>query len=383
MKPLAGIRVLDFSTLLPGPLATLLLAETGAEVIKIERPSGEEMRTYTPRWGDDSVNFALLNRGKKSIAVDLKDPACRDRIVALAAESDVVVEQYRPGVMDRLGLGYEALRARNPKLVFCSITGYGQTGPRRDRAGHDLNYVGDTGLLALSSGTPGHRVLPPALIADIAGGAYPAALNIMFALRRRDLTGEGAYLDIGMTDNLFAFMYWAMGNGLAAGQWPGDGTDLVTGGSPRYRLYETRDGKVLAAAPLEQKFWETFTRTIGLEPEFADDARDPKATAARVAELIAARTAAEWGPIFDTADCCCSIMQDIQAALSDPHFQSRGLFAHQVVNESGARVPALPVPIGPAFRNDPRHAVGAPALGADNAAFGLPPLDRGPQRRGA
>ncbi len=370
MRPLDGVRVLDFSTLLPGPMASLLLAEAGAEVIKIERPGrGEEMRSYEPRWGQESVNFALLNRGKKSIAADLKDPAARDRILDLAQTADIVLEQFRPGVMDRLGLGYEAMRQRSPRIIYCAITGFGQRGPRRDRAGHDLNYIGDTGLLALSSGAPGHRVVPPALIADIAGGAYPAVMNILLALRHRDATGEGAYLDIAMTDGLFAFQYWAVGNGLAAGQWPGNGRDLVTGGTPRYRLYDTKDGRIVAAAPIEQRFWETFVVAIGLESALVDDARDPAATTARIAEIIRSRDAAEWAPIFDAADCCCSIVQDVRAALADAHFRSRGLFAHVLANEAGARMPALAVPICPIFRAAPDEALSAPALGASNEEF--------------
>ena len=238
--PLAGIRILDFSTLLPGPLATLLLAEAGAEVIKIERPGGEDMRRFQPLWGTESVSFALLNRGKKSVAADLKDPRLRDRILALAKTADVVVEQFRPGVMDRLGLGYPAFRAANPRIVYCAITGYGQTGPRSTRAGHDLNYIGDAGLLALSSGQPGHRVVPPALVADIAGGAYPAVMNILLALRQREATGQGTFIDVSMAESVFPFMYWALGAGFATGIWPGDGSDLLTGGTPRYRLFTRR-----------------------------------------------------------------------------------------------------------------------------------------------
>jgi alpha-methylacyl-CoA racemase len=370
MRPLEGIRVLDFSTLLPGPMASLLLAEAGAEVLKIERPGrGEEMRSYQPYWGKESVNFALLNRGKKSIAADLKDPTTRDRVLALAKTCDIVLEQFRPGVMDRLGLGYEAMRAQNPRVIYCAITGYGQSGPRRDRAGHDLNYIGDTGLLALSSGPPGSPVVPPALIADIAGGAYPAVMNILLALRRRDATGEGAYLDIAMTDSLFTFEYWAIGNGLAAAQWPGNATDLTTGGTPRYRLYETKDGRIAAIAAIEQRFWEPFVAAIGLEPAFADDTRDPAATIARLAEIIRSRDAAEWAPVFETADCCCSIVQDVKAAMADAHFRSRGLFAHVVTNEAGARMPALPVPISSAFRAAPAEVKSAPALGAHNSEF--------------
>ncbi|WP_244913960.1 CaiB/BaiF CoA transferase family protein, partial [Methylobacterium frigidaeris] len=230
MRPLEGILVLDFSTLLPGPLATLLLAEAGAEVVKVERPGrGDEMRTYEPKWGRDSVNFALLNRGKKSLAVDLKDPAERERIMPLVRRADVIVEQFRPGVMARLGLDYDSVRALNPKVVYCSVTGFGQTGPKRDVAAHDLNYIADTGLLALSMGPPEAAVVPPALIADIAAGAYPAVMNVLLALQARERNGEGCHLDVAMTDNLFPFMYWALGAGEAAGAWSGNGEDLVTG----------------------------------------------------------------------------------------------------------------------------------------------------------
>ncbi|MQA67301.1 MAG: CoA transferase [Alphaproteobacteria bacterium] len=276
VKPLDGLLVLDFSTLLPGPMATLILAEAGAEVVKIERPDGgDAMRGYTPRWRTDSVNFALLNRGKRSVALDLKDTESRRRLDPLLARADILVEQFRPGVMARLGLGYDVVSKINPRLIYCSITGYGQTGPLADRAGHDLNYMAETGLLALSMGSPAAPVLPPVLAADIAGGAYPAVLNILLALRERDRTGRGMALDIAMTDNLFPFAYWALGNGLAAGQWPENSAELVTGGSPRYRLYPTRDGRMVAAAPLEQAFWERFCDLIDLDAALSDDTKNP------------------------------------------------------------------------------------------------------------
>jgi alpha-methylacyl-CoA racemase len=374
MPPLAGIRVLDFSTLLPGPMATLLLAEAGAQVIKVERPGGEDMRAFAPQWGNMSATFALLNRGKKSIAVDLKDEPTRDRIRDLAVKCDVVVEQFRPGVMDRLGLGYEALRKLNPKLIYCAISGYGQTGPRRDRAGHDLNYIGDAGLLALSSGPPGARTVPSGLIADIAGGAYPAVMNILLALRQRDLTGEGSFVDVSMTESLFPFMFWALAQQSVTGTTARDGGELLSGGSPRYHLYETADGKLAAVGALEQKFWLAFCEAIGLEAEYVDDLRDPARTTARVREIIASRTAAEWLPVFDAADCCCSIVQDVGAAMNDPHFAARGRFARKLVNDSGATIPALPVPIANDFREREEAAVSAPQPGADNAEFGFPPV---------
>lgn len=361
--PLDGVTVLDFTTLLPGPMATLILAEAGAEVVKIERPDGgEEMRRYAPRWGTDGVNFALLNRGKKSVALDLKSASGQARLRPLLARADVVMEQFRPGVMDRLGLGYEAVRAVNPAVVYCSITGYGQTGPKRGVAAHDLNYIGETGLLAAGMGPAEAPVVPPALIADIAGGAYPAVLNVLLALRARDRTGEGARLDVSMADNLFPFLYWGIGNGCGFGRWPSNGGDLVTGGSPRYRLYPTADGRVLAAAPLEGKFWDAFCAAIGLAPELRDDRRDPAATIAAVAEIVAGRTAAEWERVLDKVECCCSIVRGLEEALADPHFAARGVFAERLENERGETLPALPVPVAPAFRARKGETLRAPAL---------------------
>jgi len=365
VRPLDGILVLDFSTLLPGPMATLLLAEAGAEVVKIERPGGEDMRHYQPLWGKDSVNFALLNRGKKSVVLDLKNPNGHARLEPLIKRADVIVEQFRPGVMGRLGLDYDSVAGINPHIVYCSITGYGQTGPKRDVAGHDLNYIGDAGLLALSMGQGDNLVVPPALIADIAGAAYPAVINILLALAERAKTGKGRHLDVAMTDNIFPFMYWALGEGQATGRWPGNGTSLVTGGTARYRLYRTRDGQVLAAAPIEQRFWINFVRIIALEPEFAEE-KDPAATAARVAEIIGGEDAATWRARFEGEDCCCSIVQTAQEAMADPQFAARGLFAHKVINAAGDTVAAVPVPVNPAFRVKPDQPVPTPALGADN-----------------
>ena len=369
MRPLQGVLVLDFSTLLPGPMATLLLAEAGADVVKIERPgSGEEMRGYVPRWGADSVNFAMLNRGKKSVALDLKNPEQRTKLSPLVARADIIVEQFRPGVMQRLGLDYASVAKINPRIIYCSITGYGQTGPKRDVAGHDLNYIGDTGLLALSMGEGQRPVVPPALIADIAGGAYPAVINILLAMAERAQTGKGRYLDIAMADNLFPFMYWALGEGTASGQWPQNGGSLVTGGTARYRLYPTRDGQVVAAAPLEQKFWQNFCSIIGIEPQFADD-KDSAATANRVAEIIRSEDAAHWKKRFQEQDCCCSVIKNAREAMTDPQFVARGLFAHKLINAQGQVIPALPVPVSDAFRASFDTPVPAPMLGAHNADY--------------
>ncbi len=375
MQPLSGRLVLDFSTLLPGPMATLLLAEAGAEVVKIERPvTGEDMRAYAPRFGGESVSFILLNRGKRSVTLDLKDPADHVRLRPLLERADVLVEQFRPGVMTRLGLGYDAVTAINPRIVYCSITGYGQTGPKRDRAGHDLNYQADTGMLGLSHGGPDHPVVPPALVADIAGGAYPAVINILLALTERDRTGHGRYLDVSMADNLFPFLYWSLGQGLATGGWPGNGDALLTGGTPRYRMYPTADGRIVAAAPIEDRFWTKFCDAVGLDPAFHDDGLDPAATACAVASLITAQPSEHWRAVFDRADCCCTIVATPQEGASDPHFRARGLFDRRA-GTVAANVTAVPVPIDNAFRALPStNPVPAPSLGEGNEDYEPPAL---------
>jgi alpha-methylacyl-CoA racemase len=369
-QPLAGIKVLDFSTLLPGPMAGLILAEAGAEVIKIERPgTGEEMRQYVPRWGREAVGFAMLNRGKKSLAINLKDRSALKLLPPLIEEADILLEQFRPGVMERLGLGYEAVAKVNPRIIYCSITGYGATGPKAEVAGHDLNYIGDTGLLALGMGPAEAPVVPPALIADLAGGTYPAVVNILLALLQRTMTGRGTHLDIAMTDNMFMLSYWAIAQGLTTGKWPQNGRALLTGGSPRYRIYPTKDGKFLAVAALEQKFWDRFCEVIGLGHDLRNDRHDPAATIDAVKAIIASRIAGIWRREFYSADCCVSVVQSLEDAFNDDHFRARGLFDHKLVNDEGKVLPAIAVPVAPQFRGDPEEAKAAPALGANNDEF--------------
>ncbi|MFA6267219.1 MAG: CoA transferase [Pseudolabrys sp.] len=350
MQPLKGLLVLDFTTLLPGPLAALMLAEAGAEVIKIERPGGEDMRRFPPIVNGESAVYAMLNRGKQVLTLDLKNAADREQLKPLIARADIVIEQFRPGVMARLGLGYDDLRAINPKLIYCAISGYGQSGPRASEAGHDINYIGHTGLLDLQPGTASAPVLPPAQIADIAGGSFPAVINILLALRARDQGGEGAFIDIAMTDAMFTFGWYALALGVAGGRFPKPGDLPLVGSSPRYQLYPARDGKFVACGALEQKFWGTFCAAIELAPEFIDDQRDPRATREAIAKLIAARTSHEWRPVFANADCCVTIVAPLEEALRDPHFVERGLFAHRLKLGGGEEMSALPVPIDPAFR---------------------------------
>ena len=351
-KPLDGTLVADFTTLLPGPLATLMLAEAGADVVKIERPGGEDVRRFPPIKNGHSAPFAILNRGKRSLVADLKNEKDKAEVWALVERADVLVEQFRPGVMERLGFGYDAVRARNPKVVYCSISGYGQQGPRRTEAGHDINYIGATGLLSLAPGPADRPVVPPALIADIGGGTFPAVTNILLALLARAKTGEGTYLDVAMTDAMFTFAWYALATYHTSGRNPGPGELRHNGGSARYRLYPTADRKIVACGALEQHFWLAFTKAIGLPETLVDDERDPKATAEAARTIIAAKPAAQWRPVFAAADCCVTIVATLEEALADPHFIERGLFDHEVRSPDGSTMPALPLPIAPQFRGE-------------------------------
>ena len=273
----------------------------------------------------------------------------------------MVVEQFRPGVMDRLGFGYDTLRAVNPRLVYCAITGWGQNGPKSAIAAHDLNYMAEAGLLGLSRGNDGAPVVPPVLVADLAAGALPAVVNILLALRQRDQTGKGAYLDIARGENLLPLAYWGLGNGFAVGDWPGSGDALVTGGSPRYQIYRTADGRFLAAAPIEDRFWKNFCDLIGLSQELRSADADPETVKRVVAGIIAGRTSDAWRTIFTGHDVCCSIVISLKEAVADPHFAARGLFGRKVV-AGGRSIPAIPAPIASCFRDERERS--APPLGA-------------------
>lgn len=368
MLPLQDIRVLDFSTLLPGPLASLILAEAGAEVIKVERPgAGEDMRGYPPQLDGMGGSFAMLNRGKCAIALDLRAPGAAQSLLALAPNVDIVLEQFRPGVMNRLGLGYEAWRVANPRIIYCAITGYGQDGPRAGEAGHDLNYGARTGLLSLTAGADGTPGIPPALVGDIGGGTYPAVVNILLALRRRDRTGDGCFIDVAMSENLFTFMFWGLAMGNGSGAWPRAGGERLSGGSPRYHIYRTSDGRHLAVACLEDKFWQAFCAIAGVPEALRDDARDPHATIAAVAERVGARDAAQWEAALGATDTCCAVVQTLEEAVRDLHFKARGVFERQVTI-AGHVLPALPVPVVRSLRT-PAASAPAPRVGQDNEAI--------------
>ncbi|MGL4729897.1 MAG: CaiB/BaiF CoA transferase family protein [Bosea sp. (in: a-proteobacteria)] len=316
VKPLDGIRVLDFSTLLPGPMASLMLQREGAVVTKIERPGGEDMRSFPPRPEGRRVLYDYLNKDKQIIEIDLKSPDALTRLLPLVQACDILIEQFRPGVMNRLGLGCEVLQALNPKLVYASITGFGQAGPRAQEAGHDITYQARAGLISLALDPAATTALPPPLIADIAAGAMQAVTQILLGLRAAERTGLGAHLDISMTGGLSPFLWHQLAEIEADLAPSGGGNGLLTGGSPRYRLYRTSDGRHLAVGAIEEKFWAVFCEQIGLEDALRANAAPASEVIAAVAVLIAGKPADHWRATLETADCCCAIVATVEEAMA-------------------------------------------------------------------
>ncbi|MGL4438553.1 MAG: CaiB/BaiF CoA transferase family protein [Bosea sp. (in: a-proteobacteria)] len=355
--PLEGIKVVDFSTLLPGPLATLMLAEAGADVLKIERPGGEDMRHFPPVHGQSSAPFMALNGGKVSEVLDLKLASDVARAFFLVREADILVEQFRPGVMDRLGLGYAALSAANPRLIYCSITGFGQSGPSSQIAGHDLNYQALSGVLAqgLKRGEP--APLPPVLVADIAGGAYPAVINILLALRQREQSGQGCHLDIGMTDGSATFAWFAEAEAAVTGRGLAGGTSLLNGGSPRYQIYPTHDGWFLAVGALEDKFWTVFCEAIELPAGLRGTRAAAPDVIAAVASIISDHDACHWRAMLEPLDCCCTVVRTLDEARAD-----RVGPTPLASDIDGSIMPLTRVPISPLFRRDADEPRAVPPL---------------------
>lgn len=361
MQPLSELKVIDFTSLTPGPLATLILAEAGARVIKVERAEGDPIRANPLKIGGEAVQFAMLNRGKTSIVADLKQPDDKAAILQLIQEADVLIEQFRPGVMERLGLGFNALSKLNPRLIYCSITGFGQNGPDALRAGHDLNYLARNGMLSLGGGAQGEPVLPPGLIADFGGGTLPAVINILLALIQRDKTGSGCHIDIAMTEMTFAWMSRALAGMAVSGSGnPAEGNSH-TGATPRYGLYRAADGKYLAVGALESKFWQEFCDVLALPDDMRAASADPKTVKAEIARRIGGETSDHWEKKFAQKDCCVEIVRDVAEAVNDRHFSDRKVFAQKLKLANGQQIAALPVPLAQHFLADEIRQ--APLLG--------------------
>jgi crotonobetainyl-CoA:carnitine CoA-transferase CaiB-like acyl-CoA transferase len=320
--PLEGLTVLDLTRLLPGGFCSLLLADFGADVIKVEDTGmGDYIRWSSP--GYDGVEasarsaaFLALNRGKRSIRVNLKSAGGREVLRRLARGADVLLESFRPGVLDRLGVGYERLREENPGLVYCAITGYGQDGPNRDRSGHDMNYLGLNGLLGLTGDADGPPVQAAGQIADIGGGALVAAIGVLIALRERERSGRGQLVDCSMFDGSLSWLAMVAAQTFAGGSVPRRGSLPLAGGIVCYRPYRCSDGWVTLGA-LEPKFWSEFCRGVGRE-DLIEHAFDPPGSEAHaaVSEIFAGRTREEWREFASEHDCCLEPVLGLDEALS-------------------------------------------------------------------
>jgi alpha-methylacyl-CoA racemase len=365
---LSDVRVLDLSRLLPGGFCTLMLADLGAEVLKVEDTGmGDYVRWAPPYYegAEDSAKSALylsLNRGKRSIRLDLKSEEGKEVLVRLAREYDVLLESFRPGVLDRLGVGYERLREENPRLVYCAITGYGQDGPFRDRAGHDQNYLGLNGILGLTGEAGGPPIQSSGQMADLGGGALMAAFSILAALRERDRSGEGQFLDVSMTDGSMSWLAMVAAEYFASGNVPERGKLNLSGGIACYRPYACKDGYVSCGA-LEPKFWKAWCEGVGREDLIAEQFAAPGSAGHRqVSDVFASRTRDEWTAFNDEHDCCIEPILDLDEALESELVRERGMVVE--VDQPGAEdaVRLLGFPVG--FSRTPGGPQGpGPGLG--------------------
>jgi crotonobetainyl-CoA:carnitine CoA-transferase CaiB-like acyl-CoA transferase len=346
----SGLRVLDLSRLLPGPYCSLLFADLGAEVIKVEEPGrGDYARRTPPYWGSSDIGayFLLLNRNKKSISIDLKAEAGKAVFRRLARTADVLLESFRPGVMDRLGLGWAALRSENPGLVYCAISGYGQDGPYRNLVGHDLNYMGYAGALSVTGPRDGAPLTPGVQAADLGGGALLAAFSIAAALHHRRETGQGQLVDVSMTDGVVSWMIPHLAAYFATGRVPERGEERLNGGWPCYGVYETADGGHVTLGALEPQFWANFCRLVGREDllslqHVTGAERDRVESELR--QLFRARPRAAWVELLHQADVCAGPVLRLDEVVRDPQLVGRGLFTEVKHPKLGA-VPQVAFPV--------------------------------------
>ncbi len=348
MGALEGLKVLDFSTLLPGPYATLVLADLGAEVLRVTNPRGHDLVT---EWGSRiegegvTGTAAWLGRNKKGIFLNLKKPEAVEAVKRLVQEYDVIVEQFRPGVMDRLGLGYGALKEANPQIIYCSITGYGQYGPMRDRAGHDCNYLARSGILSAAGRKGGGPVLYNFQIADVAAGSNNAVIGILSAVYHRMRTGDGQHIDISMSDGALPFNSMDGAEFLAGGEATGREEGPLNGGGI-YDFYRTADGGYMSVGSLEPKFFAALCDGLGFT-EWRDGkclSEDPGAVKKAFREKFLEKTRDGWTEIFKPLDACVEPVLSLDEAAADGHFNARGMWP-EIPFDDGRRVRQLGCPV--------------------------------------
>ena len=328
-RPLDGIRILDLSRLLPGPYASHVLGSFGAEVIKIEKPGeGDYIRDSEPKAQGFNALFLTINRGKKSVAIDLKDSNGKEAFLALAKRSDVVLDGFRPGAMNRLGLGYEQLKEVNPKLVYAALTGYGQTGRHANRAGHDLNYVAHAGMLDLLGESDGMPAVPGIQIADVAAGALPTVIGILLALQHRTRSHQGQMVDISMYDSILGLMPVQIANYTATKRRPKRGHERLFGRYACYNIYPVRNGRFLTVAALEPKFWKALCTALDREDLIPDQYVEGDQQQVLIAELtriFQKKSVAEWMEVFGEEDVCVAEVREISRSVQDEHLGDRGI----------------------------------------------------------
>lgn len=350
--PLTGLKVLDLSRLLPGPYATLVLADLGATVDKVEEPDGGDyIRQMPPLRDDESALFYGLNRNKRSITLNLKSPEGRDALKRLVRGYDVLVESFRPGVMDKLGVGEAALRAENPRLIYCAISGYGQTGPDRLKAGHDLNYVARAGALGYGGVAGGAPAFPGVQIGDIGGGSLFALVGILAALHERERTGHGRFVDVSMTEGSMAFLHMHLAARLYMGEQGQPlqrGREALNGGYACYGLYRTKDDRWLAVGSLEPKFFSGLCERLGRMDLFAsgyDTSGGAERVKAELTRVFAEHPLAHWQQLFAGTDLCIEPVLEGDEVLADAQHRARGLFAEVEDPQRGRKVTHLLTPL--------------------------------------
>lgn len=329
-QPLNGIRVLDLSRLLPGAYGSQMLADFGADVIKIEEPGTGDYGRFMPPLGPGgmSLTFLAINRNKRSMTLNLKSPQGREVFLRLVRQSDVILESFRPGVLERLGLGYKQLKEVNSGIIYCAISGYGQDGPYRLRAGHDLNYAGYAGLLHYNRDAQDTPVMPPTQLGDLAGGSFMSVIGILTALVGRAQTGEGRMVDVSMTEGVMSLLPLASSSYLNTGRAQKPGQAVLGGGLPCYNIYETNDGKHVTLAALEPKFWQTFCIHVGhpelLSRHMPASAAEREETMKALQTIFQTKTRDEWITELADIDACVGPVYSLEEALNDVHAQSRG-----------------------------------------------------------
>jgi crotonobetainyl-CoA:carnitine CoA-transferase CaiB-like acyl-CoA transferase len=335
--PLEGVSVFDLSSLLPGSLCSQMLTDLGADVMKIENPRGPDgFRKMPPLVKTLGSYFHIVNRNKRAMTLDLQDPVGRDIFLTMLPKADVLIDSFRPGGMERIGLGYDALKEIHPRLIHCSLTGFGQDGPYRDRPSHDINLLSLSGILDLLGEKNGPPVIPGVQFAG-AGGGLNAVIGILAALLRRERTGSGEHIDAALLDGLTTFLGLVMSTYLTTGILPKRGETLVGGGYAFYHVYQTGDGKYLALGCLEEKFWQGFCCAIGREDFIPDQfatGLQQEALIAEVKRIIRQKTRQEWMDLLAQYETCVTPVNTLEEALQDPHIQQRGVWfrAHHPVD---------------------------------------------------